>query len=40
MNPLLVNISCRVRVDMTKFIERHNFVFDEVFDSDATNEDV
>lgn len=25
---------------MTKFIERHNFVFDEVFDSDATNEDV
>ncbi|KAF9216452.1 Kinesin-like protein kif24 [Podila verticillata] len=30
----------KVRVDMTKFIERHNFVFDEVFDSDATNEDV
>jgi kinesin family protein 2/24 len=25
---------------MTKFIERHKFVFDEVFDSDATNEDV
>ncbi|KAG0197555.1 Kinesin-like protein kif24 [Mortierella sp. GBA30] len=30
----------KVRVDMTKYIERHNFVFDEVFDSDATNEDV
>lgn len=33
-------ISARVRVDMTKYIERHGFVFDEVFDSDATNEDV
>lgn len=32
--------STRVRVDMTKYIERHGFVFDEVFDSDATNEDV
>lgn len=30
----------RVRVDMTKFIERHKFIFDEVFDTDATNEDV
>ncbi|KAG0259465.1 Kinesin-like protein kif24 [Actinomortierella ambigua] len=30
----------KVRVDMTKYIERHNFIFDEVFDSDATNEDV
>ncbi|KAF9425282.1 Kinesin-like protein kif24 [Entomortierella beljakovae] len=30
----------KVRVDMTKYIERHNFVFDEVFDTDATNEDV
>ncbi|KAF9897813.1 Kinesin-like protein kif24, partial [Lobosporangium transversale] len=30
----------KVRLDMTKFIERHKFVFDEVFDSDATNEDV
>jgi len=25
---------------MTKYIERHKFVFDEVFDSEATNEDV
>lgn len=25
---------------MTKFIERHKFIFDEVFDTDATNEDV
>ncbi|KAF9095052.1 Kinesin-like protein kif24 [Mortierella sp. AD031] len=30
----------KVRLDMTKYIERHKFVFDEVFDSDATNEDV
>ncbi|KAF9921747.1 Kinesin-like protein kif24 [Linnemannia zychae] len=30
----------KVRVDMTKYIERHGFVFDDVFDSDATNEDV
>ncbi|KAF9940819.1 Kinesin-like protein kif24 [Mortierella alpina] len=30
----------KVRLDMTKFIERHKFVFDEVFDSDASNEDV
>ncbi|ORZ16729.1 P-loop containing nucleoside triphosphate hydrolase protein [Lobosporangium transversale] len=30
----------KVRVDMTKYIERHNFIFDDVFDSDATNEDV
>ncbi|KAG0254282.1 Kinesin-like protein kif24 [Mortierella polycephala] len=30
----------KVRVDMTKYIERHNFVFDDVFDTDATNEDV
>ncbi|KAF9537865.1 Kinesin-like protein kif24 [Mortierella hygrophila] len=30
----------KVRVDMTKYIERHGFIFDEVFDSDATNEDV
>ncbi|KAK3817366.1 MAG: P-loop containing nucleoside triphosphate hydrolase protein [Benniella sp.] len=30
----------KVRLDMTKYIERHRFVFDEVFDADATNEDV
>ncbi|KAF9912596.1 Kinesin-like protein kif24 [Linnemannia zychae] len=30
----------KVRVDMTKYIERHGFVFDDVFDSDSTNEDV
>ncbi|KAG0250446.1 Kinesin-like protein kif24 [Mortierella polycephala] len=30
----------KVRLDMTKFIERHKFVFDEVFDSTSTNEDV
>ncbi|KAG0218460.1 Kinesin-like protein kif24 [Mortierella sp. GBA43] len=37
---LLVVDEPKVRVDMTKYIERHNFVFDEVFDSDASNEDV
>ncbi|KAF9998677.1 Kinesin-like protein kif24 [Modicella reniformis] len=30
----------KVRLDMTKYIERHKFAFDEVFDADATNEDV
>jgi len=25
---------------MTKYIERHNFVFDEVFDLDSSNEEV
>lgn len=30
----------RVKVDLTKYIEEHGFVFDEVFDTDASNEDV
>ncbi|KAJ3389948.1 Kinesin-like protein kif24 [Lobulomyces angularis] len=30
----------KVKVDLTKFIEQHNFVFDEVFDCNCTNEDV
>lgn len=30
----------KVKVDLTKYVETHEFVFDEVFDSDATNDDV
>jgi kinesin family protein 2/24 len=30
----------RAKVDLTKYIERHQFVFDEVFDADADNEEV
>lgn len=30
----------KVKVDLTKYIEQHTFFFDEVFDSDASNEDV
>ena len=30
----------RVKVDLTKYMERHAFVFDEVFDADASNQEV
>ena len=30
----------KVKVDLTKYTERHNFVFDEVFDEHDTNEDI
>ena len=30
----------RVKVDLTKYVETHEFVFDEAFDADATNDDV
>ncbi|KAJ3411834.1 Kinesin-like protein kif24 [Chytridiales sp. JEL 0842] len=30
----------KVKVDLTKFVEQHEFTFDEVFDTDATNDDV
>ena len=30
----------KVKVDLTKYVETHEFVFDEVLDSDATNDDV
>ena len=30
----------KVKVDLTKYIEEHVFAFDEVFDCDASNEDV
>lgn len=29
---------CRVKVDLTKYIEQHAFNFDDVFDIDATND--
>jgi len=30
----------KVKVDLTKYVVTHEFVFDEVLDSDATNDDV
>ncbi|OZJ06006.1 hypothetical protein BZG36_01097 [Bifiguratus adelaidae] len=30
----------KAKVDLTRYIEQHSFTFDEVFDSDATNEEV
>ncbi|KAI8802576.1 P-loop containing nucleoside triphosphate hydrolase protein [Cladochytrium replicatum] len=30
----------KVKVDLTKFVEQHNFTFDEVFDETSTNDDV
>lgn len=32
--------TCRMKVDLTKYIEQHSFTFDDVFDSDETNEKV
>lgn len=29
-----------MKVDLTKYIEQHSFTFDDVFDSDETNEKV
>eukprot|EP00760_Papus_ankaliazontas_P017361 PhM_4_TR1720/c0_g1_i1/m.89262/K10393/KIF2_24, MCAK; kinesin family member 2/24 len=33
----LVVCEPKVKYDLTKYVERHNFVFDEVLDADATN---
>ncbi|RHZ67230.1 hypothetical protein Glove_302g30 [Diversispora epigaea] len=30
----------KVKVDLTRYVEQHMFVFDDVFDSDASNEEV
>ncbi|KAI8855034.1 P-loop containing nucleoside triphosphate hydrolase protein [Chytridium lagenaria] len=30
----------KVKVDLTKFVEQHEFTFDEAFDSDCTNDEV
>lgn len=30
----------RVKVDLTRYIEQHEFVFDEVFDEEADNAEV
>jgi hypothetical protein len=29
-----------MKVDLTKYIEQHSFTFDDVFDSDETNEKI
>ena len=31
---------CRNKVDLTKYIEEHNFNFDNVFDQEANNDEV
>jgi hypothetical protein len=36
-NNLSIKFLYRLKVDLTKFIESHNFTFDNVFDSRATN---
>ncbi|KAJ3252541.1 Kinesin-like protein kif24 [Chytriomyces hyalinus] len=36
---LIVN-EPKVKVDLTKYVEQHEFTFDEVFDCDCTNDDV
>ena len=30
----------RLKVDLTKYIEEHHFVFDKVFDETTSNDDV
>jgi hypothetical protein len=30
----------RTKVDLTKYVEQHTFIFDDVFDADADNEEV
>lgn len=30
----------KTKVDLTKFIEEHSFTFDNVFESDASNQDI
>jgi kinesin family protein 2/24 len=30
----------RVKVDLTKYVENHEFVFDEAFDDNTSNEEV
>lgn len=33
-------IFCRVKVDLTKYVEEHEFQFDETFDAHEDNEEV
>ena len=35
-----IKILIRLKVDLTKYIETHEFLFDEAFDENSTNEDV
>jgi hypothetical protein len=30
----------RTKVDLTRYVDVHEFIFDEAFDSNATNDDV
>jgi kinesin family protein 2/24 len=33
-------VTAREKVDLTKYIEKHTFVFDQVFDQNASNEEL
>lgn len=33
-------VSCSLQVDLTEYVERHEFVFDAVLNEDVTNEEV
>lgn len=35
---ILNSWNIRMKLDLTKYIEQHSFTFDDVFDSDETNE--
>lgn len=37
---MFIDTCTRMKVDLTKYIEQHNFTFDDVFDSDDTNEKI
>jgi kinesin family protein 2/24 len=40
INSLIFINSIRTKVDLTKYVEQHTFVFDDVFDAEADNEEV
>jgi hypothetical protein len=35
---LILFLFARLKVDLTKYIEQHQFTFDDVFDADSTND--
>ena len=35
---LTINIIIRQKVDLTKYIEEHNYIFDAVYDENSTND--
>ena len=37
---MVIDMILRTKVDLTKYIEAHQFIYDEVFDMDSSNEEV